>query len=323
MKKPITKLITGMVVLGIAGAIYSFTSSGGDNPEAKRYEVIRMKDGQLTQYDTVVAVSSGYTPQDYLNDLGFGNDEHISIINMLEFDPQHVQGESGGEHEIIVQVDESGNHSSEAGEHEIIIEKRVVKTGDGDAEDIDIEIDIEGITESINIDSIIAVHMSGEGDSGQVFMHKIMIIEDEGDSMVWHGMNTDGATFHHESGDEGHHLEIAVWGDGEDFTLVIVTNPNDPNLKMASTDQLGDGVSMKLYPNPASETSLLQFSFKDKAQTEVTISDMKGNIVAKIALGDFSGEFNHEIQVSRWPAGVYFVQVDHGDQKIIEKLIVE
>jgi hypothetical protein len=50
---------------------------------------------------------------------------------------------------------------------------------------------------------------------------------------------------------------------------------------------------------------------------------VNGKIVMKMYLGDFSGVFNKEIDVKVWSKGVYMVQVEHGNNKMIEKLIVE
>lgn len=78
-----------------------------------------------------------------------------------------------------------------------------------------------------------------------------------------------------------------------------------------------------LYPNPTTTASKLELNFADKAPTTITITDMRGSVVAEMELGEFQGQFTHEVNVEKWPKGVYVVQVDHGDEKILEKLIVE
>jgi hypothetical protein len=150
-------------------------------------------------------------------------------------------------------------------------------------------------------------------------------IEGEGGTFEWHDMNADGADFHKEVSGPNHHMEIAVWGDNEDFTLVIVTDSEmNPNNKTMSTSGKNAKTSqLKVYPNPATETSQLLINFEDKEATQITISDMKGAAVMKLELGNFKGQFNKTLEVSKWQKGVYLIQVDHGSEKLIEKLIVE
>ena len=93
MKNVSVKVLAGIGALSLAGAIFSFTSDNNDNvePESKRYEVIRMVNGEMMQFDTIVSVNSDYTPDDYLAELGFSNDKHIAIIDVTNFDPEHFE----------------------------------------------------------------------------------------------------------------------------------------------------------------------------------------------------------------------------------------
>src|SRR5690606_2067872 len=102
-----------------------------------------------------------------------------------------------------------------------------------------------------------------------------------------------------------------------------VTDPNtDPN-KATTVKGKSKSTDFKLFPNPANTTSKLQFNYEDKAPTNVTVTDIKGRVIAQLELGEFSGQFNHEFNVGKWSKGVYIVQAQHGNDKIIEKLIVE
>ena len=117
MKNVSAKIIGAIGVVGIAAAIYSFTSDDTpDQPEFKKYEVIRMVNGEIMQHDTIVPSSSEYSPQDYLNDLGYGEDEKVSIIDLMNF--QHPHCEMSEKH-IEHHGDHEGDHK---GEHMIFIE---------------------------------------------------------------------------------------------------------------------------------------------------------------------------------------------------------
>jgi len=352
------KLISGIAAVALAGVVFSFTSGvTGDDPEMKQYEVIRMVNGEMTMFDTLVPKSSDYTADNYLSDLGFSEDKNVSIINLLdnchgiEMTEMH-HGDEKGEHKMMfiemnveghedIEIDENGNmviikmdseelhEIKENGEgNEIIIEKRVIKSLDGENEEMTIDIDVEGMTEGLNIDSLIKVAMD-DGGEGQVVMHKVVICDDslkgmEGSKMEFHEMNSDGAHYQKSIDGDNHHIEVAVWGDEEDFTLLIVS---DPNVNTRTKEQIEtEGVEsseFKLYPNPSSTTSQIQLNFDNEASTTVHVTDMKGRTVAKMELGSVKGQVNHDINVSKWSKGVYIVQVEHGNEKMIERLIVE
>jgi hypothetical protein len=226
-------------------------------------------------------------------------------------------------------MDENGEHvttENSDGEHEMRIEKKVTKTIENGEENVDVQIDVDGMIEGLNIDSLIEAAMLEGGDSNHVFVKKVIIMDEqmEGDStFTWTEMNTDGADFHHSSGGHNHHMEVAVWGEDEDFTLLIVSYPENGGNKTADVKNQKNESGIKLFPNPTSDAFQLQLNFKDKAATVITISDIKGKVVAKIDLGTFKGQFNEDIDVSSWSKGVYIVQVEHGTEKTMEKLIVQ
>lgn len=331
-------MLAGVGAVALSAAVYSFaTSDNPDQPKMKNYEVIRMVNGQTTTYDTTVAVNSNYSANDYLADLGFADDEQISIIDVTHNGETNEFTFSGEGHEhgerkvMMIHTDEETEdfHQIENGDgnHEIRIEKKVIKTEDG--EDVDVQIDVDQILDGINIDSLVAVAMEGhEGDSGQIFVKKMIISEDEvdgdGTKMEWHSIDADGADYHKEISGYNHHMEIAVWGDEEDFTLVIVSDPSsNPGSKTMINEENKEVPVFKVFPNPTATTSELQLNFADKATTSILITDMKGATVAQMKLGEFKGQFNHTLDVSKWNKGVYIIQVDHGQEKMIEKLIVE
>lgn len=348
MKNVSVKLLGAAAVIGITAAVYSFTSDNNpDGPEFKKYEVIRMVDGEVTTHDTIIDAKSDYSPESYLADLGYGNDENVNIINLLEMHIPHIDMKIDGEaHEIdvehgekmiFIEMNEDGVTKEEIeGEegHEIRIEKKVIKSEVNGEEEVNIEIDVDGILESINIDSIIASAMEGKDEgNGQVVMQKVIVMDEEhegemGDvKMEFHEMDVENADYHKKVEGPGHKMEIAVWNDGgeqEDFTMVIISDPSmGVDHSTAAIELDSKEASFKLYPNPAKETSQLQLSFDDMAPTAIRVTDVNGKVVAKLDLGDFSGQYTHELNVKSWSKGVYMVQVQHGNDKMIEKLIVE
>ncbi|MEO9534356.1 MAG: T9SS type A sorting domain-containing protein [Crocinitomicaceae bacterium] len=341
MKNTKAIILGGAALTALTAGIYSFTSDNNPtNPEMKNYEVVRMVNGKMTTFDTTVAANSTYTAQNYLADLGFDNDPEINIIDLThsgsganEF-TFSSDGHGDGE-VVIIEMDENVEDvhttTNPDGTQEIRIEKKIIKTSENGEEDVNVEVEIDGILENINIDSLIAIAMKGhEGDSGQVFVKKMIIsdehIEGDGNGDVqWESIDATNADYHNEVNGPNHHMEVAVWGDGGDFTLLIVTDPATApsNKSMVVTEGDKKAPMFKMYPNPAEQTAQLELNFEDIAPTTINITDMRGATVAKMELGDFAGQFNHKIDVTKWQNGVYIVQVDHGNEKIIEKLIVE
>jgi hypothetical protein len=293
--------------------------------------VIRMVDGQMTTYDTTLAANTTFTPNDYLAHLGFENDEQISIIDFTKGHENAFTfssyGEDGHQGEMIfIEMDED-YHTSGDEDHEVIIEKRIIHSSD--VGDEDVTIDIEALLKGINIDSLVAVAMEGlEADSNQVIIKK-MIMSDEhhtgGEGMTWESIDATDADFHKEMSGTNHHMEVAVWGDEEDFTMVIVSDSstNPSNKGMVAIEDNKEEAMFKLFPNPATTSSQLDLNFSEKAPTIINITDMRGRTVANMDLGDFAGPFKHTIDVTKWQKGVYVIQVDHGTEKIMEKLIIE
>ncbi|UKN03241.1 T9SS type A sorting domain-containing protein [Paracrocinitomix mangrovi] len=351
MKNLKTTLLAGVGVLGITAMVYSFTADEDPkSPKMKKYEVVRMVDGEMMQYDTLIAANSTYAPQDYLNDLGFSNDANVSIIDMSNFKPNEFtmfHDELGEDHIHMEEINEGDgkmifveiNEESTEGEqiefkegepHEIKIEKRIVRTQNGDEIEEDVQIEVQTVLESINIDSLIQAAMEmTEGDSAHPhMMHKMIVLDKEFEEMdgemEWKEIDADGATYFKEIEGPNHHMEVAVWGDeSEDFTLLIVSVADENGNKTANALENEEIGTFKMYPNPANTTTKLQFNFEDKAPTTIMISDIKGTVIMEMDLGNFSGHFNKDINVEDWSKGVYIVQLEHGSNKILEKLIVE
>jgi hypothetical protein len=72
----------------------------------------------------------------------------------------------------------------------------------------------------------------------------------------------------------------------------------------------------EIYPNPAKGQVTLRTDY-EKGSVSVMVLNMQGQIVAT-----FTMENQRTIDVSRWPAGVYTVQI-LGGSLVTKKLVVE
>lgn len=319
-------LIMGIGLIGIGATALSFVVANEEDPTMKKYEVIRSMNGEVQTFDTLVADNSNYTPQDYLNDLGFGDDEDVIIVDIFGSHPEGEEvtvdieiehdGEGGENHQVIhkeVIVNEEVEINEE-GDQQVWVEKKVIMH-DGENH------------EEMNIDSILAIH-GVNPDSGDVQIRKVVIMEtdeDMGDPSENTFIIEGEPVYENSSNENGVNAHVQVFGD-EDFTLVIVSEEDlSPNKRSAIVNDAVNpsNNSISMFPNPAKQSTELQLNFKDEAPTTITITDVNGAVVAEMELGQFSGQFNHTIDLSKWAKGVYLVSVKHGNEQEVEKLIVE
>ncbi len=93
----------------------------------------------------------------------------------------------------------------------------------------------------------------------------------------------------------------------------------------AGIDELSSTLNFNVYPNPADENTIINFSLLTKEKTSLKIYDVVGRQVADV----FNGELNpgdHQYSVSensRLSSGVYFVNLMVGGQQFSRKLIVK
>ncbi len=100
----------------------SFTNDNGGDKN-KKYQIIHHADGETIEYDTVIPMSSSYTPEQFLADKGISNEnveiieipsiselngevrEMKTIVREIELDADHLSKEV----ELNVEVDDDGN----------------------------------------------------------------------------------------------------------------------------------------------------------------------------------------------------------------------
>ncbi len=183
MKRIKLKLVLGVIILSSVGLIYSFTTAKKAGKEkGKRYEVIRSVDGKITVKDTIIGKNDNYSPQDYLNDLGYGSDNDIKIIDLakelshLNIDMEHHHSKDGQAKTVFITTDSINfDHKAISSDqpHEIIIKKEI-KTFSKDGEQT---INIETHELHEHMDSIISALHNGKKGHG-VMVEKIIISDD-------------------------------------------------------------------------------------------------------------------------------------------------
>lgn len=80
---------------------------------------------------------------------------------------------------------------------------------------------------------------------------------------------------------------------------------------------------INLYPNPSKGMFKLQFDLPEKGQTEVKVFNAAGRTIYEYELGNFSGDFSDEVDISQNGTGTYFLQIRQGDKYASKKIILQ
>ncbi len=81
--------------------------------------------------------------------------------------------------------------------------------------------------------------------------------------------------------------------------------------------------SVKLYPNPTSNTTTLLYNSAMANMINISIADINGRTYLDKKIAINKGENNIPLNTSGFPAGLYLVRVDDGEDTQTEKLIIE
>ena len=360
MKNTKTKLMSGLGLVGLGVFLFSFGQA--DEPKFTRIEVIRSVSGEVVTYDTIVDAASGFTAEQYLGLLGFSDDKNIDIISLPHSHEMMMELQSGiapwgdsmkivrigmhsddpdfqRHHEQRILMHQSGadslqmfdmkidTHHAEMMEHyqQLMIGQNImIQTIDSINQVI---VEMQRLVELINLDSLVELHKL-YADSAMVFVHEIMLEEVDGRNQQiqeteW-GNEHGHPVYERHSHEGNQQMDMVVFDDGKDFTLVIVSDASaQPKSQIKIEQSNVPGEQFKLYPNPASKEVTVQLNFEEKANTNITVSDANGKLVMQVNLGDFSGSHTEIINVSKWSKGIYFVNVERLGTKMVEKLVIE
>jgi len=80
---------------------------------------------------------------------------------------------------------------------------------------------------------------------------------------------------------------------------------------------------MTVYPNPATDNLFLKFSLQNEGKIVVKMMDMAGKIVMVDAFEGVTGENQHTMNVSNIKSGLYVLQIETGNGKAIQKVLVQ
>ncbi len=121
----------------------------------------------------------------------------------------------------------------------------------------------------------------------------------------------------------------AEWNENNIHIIGMLIAPNGTidnagKLKFGSVgiNEINDLVSFRMYPNPTSTYTILDFELENESDVVVTVYDMTGKIVASRDYGQLSSS-TININTIEFETGVYLVELMVNNQKTVKRLIVE
>lgn len=331
-----------MTVLGLmAFGLFSFTSNS--DSEMVNYTVIQHEGFNITVHDTTVDISTGFTIEDYLTELGLNTGE-VEIIDTSNSESQFVNsdteiwffnsetnenGSSTFEMNIqdgnqegtqIIMIEESEEMTLEEGtEEQIVMIKKMIISDDPNAMEMDDEI----VTITIDGDT--------EGEATEMNVRVEMEVDEEGNEVMhmWvNGEEVDPNTFdgniniQHSGPPLGTTMFVGEgeMGDENNFILAIISSSDDSNKSAVTPDSSIKDIKL-ISTNE--NTFNLTFTNDKKGNTEIKVYDINGRVVFEDDLGQFSGVYSGEISLPSVSKGTYILNIIQDGVPAVKKMIVK
>lgn len=107
---------------------------------------------------------------------------------------------------------------------------------------------------------------------------------------------------------------------GKDLQFEFKTFPDVFDFDGSASGKTVRGLSV--YPNnPKTEILNLRFSSQQKGDVSIKVMDLKGNVIAKDEIKDFSGDYVGQINIGK-QKGVVFVMVTQGEDGTVKRVNV-
>lgn len=192
------------------------------------------------------------------------------------------------------------------------------------------------ITES-GIYTVATIDGSGQtglSDPIEVLVHdapvKPLLLRAPGtDSLIYSGIN--GTIYWERDGQpmEGAiDRQILAVSDGIYRVMVIDSNgcvaSSDPlpvTLNAGSVDVIAGERGMKVHPNPGNGRFYVEMDLLRPVPVQITVTDLRGNVVLRIEEPVVSGGYRREIDITRFPAGAYMIELQAGTGKWTRKIV--
>lgn len=93
----------------------------------------------------------------------------------------------------------------------------------------------------------------------------------------------------------------------------------DEDMIVSTSSPSAEALPLQLYPNPTTSTLYLKAKLPSQASALLTVQDAMGRELLRQPLP--AGRVQHELDVSAWPAGVYFLRLRQGAVDVVERFV--
>lgn len=95
------------------------------------------------------------------------------------------------------------------------------------------------------------------------------------------------------------------------------------NLMVGINDNVLPIYHLKVFPNPAKESIIIDFQSIKKEQVTINLKDINGKVVKQVYSGNIKKGFNHILlSLNEFSNGFYFLEMNFNDYTITDKLII-
>lgn len=103
---------------------------------------------------------------------------------------------------------------------------------------------------------------------------------------------------------------------GGDNNVITVTGKPRANSNAATSIS-----AVKVYPNPSNDIFNLTFNIEKAGKGYIEVTDVNGKPVYRKTINDFTGTYNGQIDLGRFPAGTYFIAVVADGAKVVSTVV--
>ena len=110
-------------------------------------------------------------------------------------------------------------------------------------------------------------------------------------------------------------------GDKEVFKNMVLTSSTTPS---AGIETFTLNTEIKLFPNPAKETTTLDYYLNKDSHVTINITDLNGKVVStQINEEATEGSYSKKLELSELNSGTYFVKIKSDDNTVSKKLVIQ
>lgn len=151
-------------------------------------------------------------------------------------------------------------------------------------------------------------------------------------------INDEGRFLMQRQGSEDEEIEVIVEMDNEgneevrEFRMVIIMDDVSPQEAEALSAKSGEDFSgqsslemgsFTVGPVPSRGSFKLNFDLPQRGETQIKVLDANGTKVFSEDLGDFTGKYSTDFDISGFAKGVYFLQITQDEKAFTKKIITQ